>query len=107
MFVRVASILSRSLLRQEEFLSSPAAFAYFDLAGSARKLQLKTGTLAFTYCQVPVVYQLAPKPFLTIGFADGRKERQEALWLNRKNSRAIFERTGIIQFIVAGVRLPS
>ena len=94
------------LFRKDEFLSSPDTFAYFDVAGSARKLRLKTGTLAFTYCQVPVVYQLAPKPSLTIVFADGRKQRQEALSLNRENSRAIFERTGIIQSVAAGVHLP-
>ena len=55
---------------------------------------------------MPVVYQLAPKPSLTIVFADGRKQRQEALSLNRENSRAIFERTGIIQSVAAGVLLP-
>jgi hypothetical protein len=94
------------LLRREEFLSSPVIFSYFDVAGRARKLRLKTGALAFTYCQVPVIYQLAPKPFLTIGFADGRKQRQEVLWLDQENSRAIFERADIIKSIAVGVHLP-
>ncbi|HKW27719.1 MAG TPA: hypothetical protein VJT54_00140 [Verrucomicrobiae bacterium] len=94
------------LLRREEFLSSPARFSYFDVAGSARKLRLKTGALAFTYCQVPVIYQLAPKPCLTIEFADGGKQRQEALWLDRKNSRALFERADIIKSIAVGDHLP-
>jgi hypothetical protein len=94
------------LLRPDEFLSSPGTFAYFDAAGHLQKLRLKPGALAFTYGQVPVVYQLAPKPSLTIVFADGRKQRQDALSLDRENSRAIFERTAIIRLIAAGVPLP-
>ncbi|HUA38112.1 MAG TPA: hypothetical protein VMA35_06895 [Candidatus Sulfopaludibacter sp.] len=94
------------LLRREEFLSSPATFSYFDVASRARKLRLKTGALAFTYCQVPVVYQLAPKPFLTIVLADGQRQREEVRSLNQENSRAIFERTGMIKLITAGVPLP-
>jgi hypothetical protein len=95
------------LLRKEEFLPSPTAFSFFDVAGGLRKLRLKTGTLAFTYCQVPVVYQLAPAPFMTIEFADGRKQRQNALSLDEENSRAIFERTDIIKSIAVGVELPA
>lgn len=95
------------LLRREEFLSSPATFSYVDVAGRARKLRLKTGALAFTYCQVPVIYQLAAKPFLEIEFADGGKLRQAALWLDQKNSRAIFDRADIIKSIAVGVRLPG
>lgn len=95
------------LLHHEEFLSSPAVFSYFDLVGRAQKLRLKTGALAFTYCQVPVVYQLAPKPFLTIFFAGGRKQRQETPALNQENSRAVFERTGLIKLIAVGVQPPT
>jgi len=95
------------LLRRQEFLSSPAVFAYFDVAGSAQKLRLKTGALAFTYCQVPVIYQLAPKPFLTIVFADGRQRRQAALSLDQKDSRAIFDRAGIIKSLAVGIHLPA
>jgi len=95
------------LLRAEEFLPTPRTFTYFDVAGDMRKLRVKTGALAFTYCQVPVVYRLTEKPFLTIVFADGRTQGQEALVLDKKTSRAIFERTRIIQSIVADIQLPA
>lgn len=91
------------LLRAEEFLQAPAAFTYFDIAGRVRKLRLKTGELAFTYCQVPVVYQLTAKPFLTLEFADGSRLRQAARVLDEKNSRVIFGRTGIIKLIRCGL----
>jgi hypothetical protein len=95
------------LLRPEEFLSSPGAFSYFDVTGRARKLRLNTGTLAFTYCQVPIVYQLAPTPFLTIVFADGIKERQRVMMLTEENSRAIFNRTNIIKSVSVGIQRPT
>jgi hypothetical protein len=91
------------LLRADEFLPSPATFTYLDAAGAQRKLRLKTGALAFTYCQVPVVYQLAEKPFLTVEFANGKKRRQQALSLDEKSSRAIFERATIVKSIVCGL----
>ncbi|HTQ51624.1 MAG TPA: hypothetical protein VMJ12_13000 [Candidatus Acidoferrales bacterium] len=95
------------LLRREEFLPSPATFSYFDVAGCARELRLKTGALAFTYCQVPIVYQLAPTPFLTMVFTDGGRRRQRALVLNEDSSRAIFKRTNIIKALMVGIKLPA
>ena len=91
------------LLRPEEFLLSPATFTYYDVAGGVRKLRLGIGSLAFTYCQVPVVYRLAPKPFLTIELTDGSKRRQAALRLDAQDSRAIFERSGTIKAILCGL----
>ena len=46
------------LLRRDEFLTEPAAFRYHDLAGASRTLDVPAGAMAFTYCQVPVVYSL-------------------------------------------------
>ena len=93
------------LLRKEEFLTTPAVFTCSDLAGRVQKIRLKAGTLAFTYCQVPVVYQLTEKPLLKIAFADGRRQHRVAPILDEKNSRGIFERTGTIKSIVVGVKM--
>ena len=91
------------LLHPEEFINDPGAFTYLDVAGVTSTIRLQAGSLAFTYCQVPVVYQLAPEPFLKIAFADGSQHRQDALVLDGNNSRAIFERTGTIKAIVCGL----
>ena len=48
-----------SLLREAEFLSDPATFGYVDVNGESQTLALDAGMLAFTYCQVPVVYRRA------------------------------------------------
>lgn len=95
------------LLSAREFLQHPDTFTYFTVAGEVRKLRLKTGSLAFTYCQVPIIYELADKSRLTIAFADGKMERQDLLVLDKNVSRDIFERTGKIKFITAGIDLPA
>jgi hypothetical protein len=59
--------------------------------------------LAFTYCQVPVVYQLAAKPFLRLEFAGGRQHRQDQPVLDETISRAIFNRAGTITSIFCGL----
>jgi len=92
------------LLRAEEFLRGAATFTYLDVAGVTKNIRLQAGELAFTYCQMPVVYQLTAKPFLTIQFRDGRIHRQDALVVDENISRAIFERTACIEKIIAGIQ---
>jgi hypothetical protein len=49
-----------ALLRRDEFLAAPARYHYVDLSGAQRSLDVPAGGLAFTFCQVPVVYTLTP-----------------------------------------------
>jgi hypothetical protein len=86
-------------------LSSANKFRYLDVAGVAQNLRLRAGTLAFTYCQVPVVYQLARQAGLTLQFADSRVHRQAETVLNEPYSRAIFERTGQVKSITVEIVL--
>jgi hypothetical protein len=93
------------LLRAEEFLQRAEIFTYLDTASRVRKISLSAATLAFTYCQVPVVYQLAKQPGLRIQFSNGKTHRQPTLVLAAHHSRAIFERSGAIRSIVCQVDL--
>jgi hypothetical protein len=87
------------LLRREEFLKKPAFFCYFDAAGANQSIQLPAKSLAFTYCQTPVLYRLAKMDSLVIVYADGAEQRTDQLHLNAKTSRMVFERTGMIERI--------
>jgi hypothetical protein len=82
------------LLRRQEFVSSPTEFIYYDVAGTKSRLPLKPGELAFTYCQVPVVYRLAQADSLIVVRPNGGKCRTETLSLDAKVSEEIFARTG-------------
>jgi hypothetical protein len=103
-FVQSAQLCFRPLLlRREEFLSGPADFEYWDVSGPARRLRLKPGSLAFTYCQTPVIYQLGQKDSLTVWFPDGSRRQQDVLRLDPDTSRLVFERSGRINRIVVSL----
>jgi len=84
------------LLRRDELTTEAAAFLYHDVSGAKRRLLVKPGQLAFTYCQVPVLYRLGPRSVLTIVRTDGGKQHSDSLRLDAGTSREIFDRTGRI-----------
>ena len=103
-FVRSGQVCFRPLLlRRKEFLSSPADFTYEDVSGQRQRLRLKSGSFAFTYCQVPVIYQLAQQNSLAIWFADGTRREGGTLGLDAKASRLIFDRTGQVTRIIVSL----
>src|ERR1035437_4363502 len=89
-----------ALLRREEFLSEPANFHYYDLTGSARCLRLQPGSLAYTYCQVPVIYRLGRQNGLRIFFNGKPTILCKELRLDVVTSQFIFNRTGRVSRIV-------
>jgi hypothetical protein len=84
------------LLRTEEFVTGRTEFNYCDLTGAKQRLALKPGELAFTCCQVPIVYRLAKKNSLNVISANGTTRQYEAPSLDSAASREIFARTGKI-----------
>lgn len=82
------------LLRANEFLQEAKIFEYIDVHQEPRQLSIEKGSLCFTYCQVPVVYTLAPENSLTITYKDGTTTIMNGLNVDNHNSRRIFERTG-------------
>jgi len=93
------------LLQRNEFLTAKSEFIYYDVAGSKCRLRLKPGELAFTYCQVPVIYRLARKDSLTIVRPDGARHSVESSRLDSTVSREIFARSGRVARIEVSLRL--
>ena len=84
------------LLRASEFLKEPANFQFYDIAGTPRQLRLSPGSLACTYCQVPVVLRLDSENLVTITLVDGTLYRAPGLSLDRTVSHSIFDRSGSV-----------
>jgi hypothetical protein len=85
------------LICRTEFLAESKTFHYCDVQGNSRTLELEPGTLAFTYCQVPVVaYRNGPQ-HIRVTFADGTAQHVDGLKLDAVTSAAVFERMGTIQ----------
>ena len=95
------------LLRQEEFLSSPATFAYFDVAGSCKETpaQNRRTRVHLLSGADRVSARAKTVPDDCISPTAESNGRMPSRWIE-ENSRAIFERTGIIQSVAAGVLLP-
>jgi len=94
------------LLRRAEFLAEPAVFEPLGLDGTRHKLELPAGSLAFTLCQVPVVYRLAEAgraPSLAVTGADGRRVELPGDTLDAPHAAALFDRTGEVRLVEAWV----
>jgi hypothetical protein len=94
-FVRAGALCFQpELLRREEFMIAPGDFNYFDVFGVARRVALKPGSLAFTYCQVPIIYRLAPENSIVVVRANGATTTVHGSFLDSRTSQSIFRRTG-------------
>ena len=93
-----------TLLRRREFLQEGADFIYYDLQGSERQIALHPGSLAFTVCQTPVVYQLTDGPLsVDVRFASGDSVTRVSDRLDAEQSRQLFHRSGDIDLIQVNI----
>jgi len=92
------------LLRNSEYLKEVKTFEYTDVLNRKQQIQLEKNSLCFTYCQVPVIYQLSEKEGLKVVFNDNSKAQYNTLNLDKSTSKKLFERTGDINQIIASVK---
>ncbi|MCB8983958.1 MAG: hypothetical protein H6659_09045 [Ardenticatenaceae bacterium] len=88
-----------ALLRPDEFLADPGSFAYVDVAGQAQTLALPAGSLAFTFCQTPIVYTLGEAAAIEVEWADGRITQATGCCLDTAVSQHILDRDGQVQLL--------
>ncbi|GAB4418707.1 MAG: hypothetical protein OHK0039_30420 [Bacteroidia bacterium] len=96
-----------ALLRRSEFLTGERTFTYVGLGGAEQQLTLLAGSLAFTYCQVPVVYHLAETAALTVHRRDGSQHLHPEPALDVAESQSLFRRTGDLLRIEVWVPIHS
>ena len=93
-----------SLLNPVELLKQTSTFEYFNLKGEKQQIVLQPGQLAFTVCQVPVVYGTSQEDKIAVVFADGKKEFIAGHTVGKANSAKIFQRTSEIVLIEVSFR---
>jgi hypothetical protein len=92
------------MLRREEFREEAGAFCYHDVEGKAARIDVPADALAFTWCQVPVVYVLSAGPAsIRVTDRDGLTAEHAGDSLDAATSRALFERSGRIARIDVAV----
>jgi len=91
------------LLRKEEFLQAAQPFEYISLGGEREQLTVEKDALCFTYCQVPVVYQISESEQITVTLKDGSSQQIAGLSLGKALSHKLFGRTGEVVKVVVNV----
>ena len=88
-----------SLLRECEFGAEPQPFRFLDVEGRWQELLVPAQGLAFTWCQVPVVYRLVDRgpPAMTVIREDGTSQTSATLSLPVDLSDEIFRRSGRVR----------
>lgn len=94
------------LLRHREFLAGSRDFRFLDIDGNWQTLPVPAHGLAFTWCQVPVLYRIddASGPELRVDYQDGKQDTSSQLELSADDSAAVFQRNGRIRQITVAVR---
>lgn len=87
------------LLRDDEYLAGDARFAYVDVGGKDQSIDLAAGSLAFTFCQVPIVYTRGAESSISVRCADSREERIAGNTLPARLSSLVFARSAVVQRI--------
>jgi hypothetical protein len=91
------------LLGREEFLRETGTYRYYDLAGSPRSIDVPAGGLAFSFCQVPIIYELSQEAWIRVTTSDGKTSAVDDHRLDGDTSRSLFNRSGEISRIDVGV----
>ncbi|MEM8890075.1 MAG: hypothetical protein AAGD28_19020 [Bacteroidota bacterium] len=86
-------------LRRSEFQPEASSFSYYSETGEVNTLDLPANSLAFTYCQTPMIYTLSEKKKITIHKKDGQIEYIEGLNLGKEISESLFKREGKIEYV--------
>ena len=89
-----------SLIRLEEFLEENAQYVLTNVSNTYTKIDLAKGSLAFSFCQVPIVYSLSKNSSVEVYYNNDETEQIEGLKLTEEISSKIFNRTGEIDRIV-------
>ena len=89
-----------ALLLKEEFLIENQIFTYFDISGTKRSLEILENQLAYTFCQVPIVYTLSKQDCrINLILKDNSNIKIEGNFIDQKISRSIFNRDGSVNQI--------
>jgi hypothetical protein len=97
-------IFNPRLLRVTEFVKTSKMFNYKTINKEEKSINLKEGSLCFTYCQVPIVYKNTNHESVKIFFTDNSEQEVKDLSLDKNVSRMIFERTGRIDRIEVSLK---
>ena len=91
------------ILHPSEFLSSPQTFEYFDVNLDKKYIELEEKSLAFTVCQVPIIYKKSDIQKVSVEFTDGTTKIILGKQLDEDTTQHIFRRTHKVKQLCVNV----
>ncbi|WP_299227813.1 hypothetical protein [uncultured Psychroserpens sp.] len=91
------------MLRKDEFIQEPKVYHYVDLKQNAKEIPLDINSLAFTYCQIPIIYNISQEEGITVFKDNNQNSTFNQLHLDKETSSAVFQRLGTIEKIVVNI----
>jgi len=94
-----------ALLNKNQFLSQEETVVFNDLESNTYSLKLEKGSLAFTVCQVPVIYSISDKNQIEVVHKNNNVETISSLTLSHDISQEIFHRSGEISQLKVSINI--
>ncbi len=91
-------IFNKNLLNVNEFLEVSQPFEFYDVNGDKQILNLDKNSIAFTYCQIPIIYKKSDKDIVII-LSDKDKIENNSLKISKEISSDIFWRRSSVSKI--------
>ena len=93
-----------TVLRKSEFIDEEKSFKFVNLDNEITYMDLNANSLAFTVCQVPIIYNISDKEDIKIIANDDGEEIIDGHELNFEHSQNIFNRTNLIKAVHVRVK---
>jgi len=87
------------LLKKTEFIEEPSVFNCINVSGEDVQIDVPKNALAYTYCQVPIIYKLSDRKEIKVVFNDKTEKVFKSLELDLETSSLLFQRTNKISRI--------
>lgn len=99
-------VFEPALLRRCEFCSSEKLLRFLDVNNNWQEIRVPSNSLAFTWCQVPVVYKLDDQheATLSVETASGEQCTYEQMTLPEAESKEIFCRSGHVRQLTVHIK---
>jgi hypothetical protein len=93
------------LLRKQEFVKRTTLFKFLAVNNSWQEFWLPEDSLAFTWCQTPIVYLLQEHatPSILLEYQDGHVHEVDSYTLTLEQSEQLFNRSGELRKIVVSL----
>lgn len=98
-------VFNPCMLRKDEFLQTEKTYKYVTVNNEFDAVILQPNSLAFSYCQVPIIYKIDSNQCMVVLLSNGSEKTIQGLQLDKENSSKLFGRTGEISKITVHLNL--